>query len=174
MTPPRMWPSVAGTTSAPRNKSVSRLNTLPTRSPVNACRKPLRENRHDSGPTWLAKPSLYETFIRYTLPTYPGASPASLTTLEFSQLLRRLGCTFGGFGRAGTGWGAKWLFFSWAGHTTPLPPMVLIAPARFAVCVAFARGRWRFVALRFAEGSVGGFSRLGGTRLGRGRRWRSG
>jgi hypothetical protein len=29
---------------------------------------PLRTTTHDSGPVWLAKPSLYETSIHYTLP----------------------------------------------------------------------------------------------------------
>src|SRR6266478_5053636 len=29
--------------------------------------------RHDSGPSWLAKPLTFETFVQYNLPVYPGA-----------------------------------------------------------------------------------------------------
>jgi hypothetical protein len=46
--------------SAPR-LAISGLYTLPARSPVNASRTPLPKPVHDSGPAWLAKPSLSET-----------------------------------------------------------------------------------------------------------------
>src|SRR5271157_5085279 len=29
---------------------------------------------HGSGPGWFATPSLYDSFIRYSMPVYPGAS----------------------------------------------------------------------------------------------------
>ena len=54
---------------------LSRLDGQPAHSPVNACRKTLGPDRHDSGSVWFAIPSLYETFIRCSLPIYPGASP---------------------------------------------------------------------------------------------------
>jgi hypothetical protein len=47
--------------SAPRSGPISGLNTLPARSPVNASRTPLPKLAHDSGPAWLARPSLSET-----------------------------------------------------------------------------------------------------------------
>ena len=47
--------------SAPRHSPLSGLHTLPARSPVNASRSPLPKRAHDSGPAWLARPSLSET-----------------------------------------------------------------------------------------------------------------
>jgi hypothetical protein len=72
---------LSSTTSAPRSGhrlrdggSISRLNTRPARSPVNASPSPLRTKVHDSGSVWIATPSLYETFIHNTLPAFTGAS----------------------------------------------------------------------------------------------------
>ena len=56
-------------------RNISRLNTQPARSPVNACPAASRRPSHDSGPVWFAIPSLQETFTPYTLPALPGASP---------------------------------------------------------------------------------------------------
>jgi hypothetical protein len=62
------------TASAPRSNPprggayISRLNTQPARSPVNASPAPLRTPMHDSGPMWLARPSMYKTCIYNTLP----------------------------------------------------------------------------------------------------------
>jgi len=42
--------------------------------PVNASYLTLRPCPHDSEPVWLARPSLYDSFIRYILPAFPGAS----------------------------------------------------------------------------------------------------
>jgi hypothetical protein len=71
---------LGSTTSAPRSGhrlrdggSISRLNTWPARSPVNASSTPLRTPMHDSEPVWIANPSPYETFIHNTLPVFPGA-----------------------------------------------------------------------------------------------------
>src|ERR1051325_5961695 len=61
------------TESASRTKSISRLNTQPARTPVNASPSLLRAPPHDSGPLWLASPLTYETFIHYNPPVYPGA-----------------------------------------------------------------------------------------------------
>ena len=61
------------TASASRTKLLSRLNTRPARTPVNASAIPLRRSPHDSGPLWVASPSTYDSFIHYTSPVYPGA-----------------------------------------------------------------------------------------------------
>lgn len=50
----------------------SRLNTRPASSPVNASTMISRSPPHDSGPTWLATPSLHETFIHCTSPALPA------------------------------------------------------------------------------------------------------
>jgi hypothetical protein len=62
------------TASAPRSNPpcggalISQLNTQPARSPLNASPSPLQTPMHDSGPMWLASPSMYKTFIYNTLP----------------------------------------------------------------------------------------------------------
>ena len=55
------------TASAPRSV-FSRLNTQPARTPVYASPRPYGSSRQDSGPSWLARPSTYDSFIHYTLP----------------------------------------------------------------------------------------------------------
>ena len=52
--------------------SISRLNTWPIRTPVNASPAPLRTPMHDSEPVRIANPSPYETFIHNTLPVLPA------------------------------------------------------------------------------------------------------
>src|SRR4030095_9965715 len=72
---------LSSTASAPRSSrrlrdggSISRLNTWPARTPVNASLVPLRTTKmHDSGSAWVASPSLHETFIHNTLPALTGA-----------------------------------------------------------------------------------------------------
>ena len=62
------------TASVPRSNPpcggawISRLDTRPARTPVNASPASLRTPAHDSGPVWLARPSLYESFIHNTSP----------------------------------------------------------------------------------------------------------
>jgi hypothetical protein len=56
------------TASAPRRKCLSRLDTRPVRTPVNASKSPSRTTPHDSGPVWLATPSPYDSFIHNTSP----------------------------------------------------------------------------------------------------------
>jgi len=56
------------TASASRSEVLSRLNTRPAPSPVNASRPPLRAPAHDSGPVWVATPSPCDSFIHYTSP----------------------------------------------------------------------------------------------------------
>ena len=50
------------TRSAPRRKLLSRLNTQPAHTPVNASQPWLPTTAHDSGTLWLAKPSTFKTF----------------------------------------------------------------------------------------------------------------
>jgi hypothetical protein len=52
---------------------ISRLNTRPVRTPVNASAMTLLSSLHDSGPVWFAIPSPYGSFIHYTLPVLTGA-----------------------------------------------------------------------------------------------------
>ena len=62
------------TASAPRScPQISRLDTRPAPSPVNASPLPSLTTAHDSGPVWLATPSPYETSIRCNLAGFAGA-----------------------------------------------------------------------------------------------------
>ena len=69
-----VWPSAylhgVGT---PEWSKLSRLDTRPARTPVNASPRTLRPVAHDSGPVWVATPSPYETSIRNTSPVLTGA-----------------------------------------------------------------------------------------------------
>src|ERR1700693_3771375 len=56
------------TASASRSKPLTRLNTRPARSPVNASTPPLRAAPHDSGPMWVATSHSYDFCIHYTSP----------------------------------------------------------------------------------------------------------
>src|SRR5882724_11241062 len=56
------------TASASRSKFLTRLNTRPARSPVNASTPPLRVTPHDSGPMWVAISHSYDFCIHYTSP----------------------------------------------------------------------------------------------------------
>jgi len=61
------------TPSAPRNtrfrSSIPSLQ-IPLSNASSAASRP---PSHGSGPEWLAMPSLYDSFIRYSMPVYPGA-----------------------------------------------------------------------------------------------------
>jgi hypothetical protein len=56
------------TASASRRKVLTRLNTRPARSPVNASTPLLRAAPHDSGPMWVATSHSYDFCIHYTSP----------------------------------------------------------------------------------------------------------
>src|SRR5713101_5390013 len=56
------------TASASRRKVLTRLNTRPVRSPVNASTLPLRAAPHDSGPMWVATSHSCDFCIHYTSP----------------------------------------------------------------------------------------------------------
>src|SRR6266550_2839721 len=61
------------TASASRSKSLTRLNTRPARSPVNASTPPSRAAPHDSGPMWVANPLSCDFSIHYNLAGLTGA-----------------------------------------------------------------------------------------------------
>ena len=56
------------TASASRRKILTRLNTRPARSPVNASTLLLQAAPHDSGPMWVATSHSYDFCIHYTSP----------------------------------------------------------------------------------------------------------
>ncbi len=56
------------TASASRSECLTRLNTRPVLSPVNASTPPSQAVPHDSGPVWFATPLPYDFFIHYTSP----------------------------------------------------------------------------------------------------------
>src|SRR5882762_2480506 len=56
------------TASASRSDWLSRLNTRPAHSLVNASTPPSRAAPHDSGPMWVATSHSYDSFIHYTSP----------------------------------------------------------------------------------------------------------
>jgi hypothetical protein len=56
------------TASASRRKVLTRLNTRPAHSPINASTPPLRAAPHDSGPMWVATSHSYDFCIHYTSP----------------------------------------------------------------------------------------------------------
>ena len=61
---------------------ISQLNTLPACAPVNASPPASRLATHDSGSGWFATPFLYDSFIHYSTPVYPGARHGLLGGLE--------------------------------------------------------------------------------------------
>ncbi len=82
-TPPR-WPATRVTATChvafpykPLGRHVemviSELYSLPACAPVNASAGVLPPPPHDSGSGWFAIPFLYDSFIRYSMPVYPGA-----------------------------------------------------------------------------------------------------
>jgi len=64
---------VLGARRHPASTLISGLNIVPARSPVNASPQPSPTTAHDSGPVWLAKPSLSETFTPSHHAGFPGA-----------------------------------------------------------------------------------------------------
>ena len=60
--------------SAPETRvTISRLNTVPARTPTNASAAVLPPPPHSSGPLWLARPSTRDSFIPYNLSVFIGA-----------------------------------------------------------------------------------------------------
>src|SRR6266849_489060 len=71
-----LWPSPSGDEVGTPIKVISELNGWPACAPVNASPATSRPPAHDSGSSWFATPCLYGSFIRDSMPVYPGAPPA--------------------------------------------------------------------------------------------------
>ena len=69
---------------------ISELNGWPARTPVNASPAVLPSPAHDSGPRWIATPFLCGSFIRYSMPVYPGAFPDPVILLVVQRAARNL------------------------------------------------------------------------------------
>jgi hypothetical protein len=70
---PSVLPSVSWYDVGTPVTIISQLNTLPACAPVNASMAALRLATHDSGSGRFATPFLYDSFIHYSTPVYPGA-----------------------------------------------------------------------------------------------------
>src|SRR5437588_10727541 len=78
------------TASASRSKLLTRLNTRPARSPVNASTLPLRAAPHDSGPKWVGRVRWWRGSGLRMMPTFPPP-PLSFRTASFPQYGSKVG-----------------------------------------------------------------------------------
>ena len=79
---PSVLPSASLNSVGVLNWSISQLNTWPVCTPVNASSVTSRAPTHDSGPVWLARPSLYGSFIHNSLPVLTGTLSVRPTHLD--------------------------------------------------------------------------------------------
>ena len=79
---PSVLPSVSWYDVGTPVTIISQLNTLPACAPVNASMAALRLATHDSGSGRFATPFLYDSFIHYSTPVYPGALVTQLPVFE--------------------------------------------------------------------------------------------
>ena len=63
-----VWPSASDNGVGALVDLISRLNTLPERTPVNASPPSSRTAAHDSGTSWFATPSTLDSFIPFSMP----------------------------------------------------------------------------------------------------------
>jgi hypothetical protein len=68
LAPPAVWPSALFNSVGTPKPMISRLNTSPARTPVNASPPSLRTTTHDSGPSWVATPSTYGSCTHSSMP----------------------------------------------------------------------------------------------------------
>ena len=73
LAPPAVWPSTLFHSVGTPKPMISRLNTSPARTPVNASPPPLRTTTHDSGPSWVALPLRRMVLSSTPLCRSPGA-----------------------------------------------------------------------------------------------------
>ena len=85
MTHPPMLPSAMRNDVGTPVAIISQLNTRPACAPVNASMAASRPATHDSGSGWFARPFLYDSFIRYSTPVYPGALRSLLVLLRLPE-----------------------------------------------------------------------------------------
>jgi hypothetical protein len=67
------WPSRPVNPVGTPRVLISELNGWPARTPIDASPAMLPPPAHDTGPWWLATPSMSDSFIPYSMPVYPGA-----------------------------------------------------------------------------------------------------
>src|ERR1039458_8153572 len=84
------------TASASRRKTLTRLNTRPARSPVNASTPPLRAAPHDSGPMWVGRVRWWRGSGLRMMPTFPPP-PLSFRTASFPQYGWKVGLSGSAF-----------------------------------------------------------------------------
>jgi len=82
---PPVWPCAMRNDVGTPVAIISQLNTLPACAPVNASMAASRLAMHDSGSGWFAKPFLYDSFIHYSTPVYPGALRSLLGPMLFTK-----------------------------------------------------------------------------------------
>ena len=97
MSRPSILPSALLNGVGTPNANISQLNTRPTGAPVNASMAALRLATHDSGPGWIATPSLYDSFIHNSTPVYPGALNKLLVFFGIIWFLQGINVMPGGF-----------------------------------------------------------------------------
>jgi hypothetical protein len=78
---------------------ISRLNTLPARTPVLASPPPSRAATPDSGPPWFATPSMWGSLIPFSKPVYPGAQWVLTFPFPWRRRLAHDGALFGALTR---------------------------------------------------------------------------
>ena len=86
------------TASASRRKLLTRLNTRPAHSPVNASTLPLRAAPHDSGPMWVGRVRWWRGSGLRMMPTFPPP-PLSFRTAGFPQYGWKVGLSGSAFPR---------------------------------------------------------------------------
>ena len=67
------WPSRPDNPVGTPRGVISELNSWPARTPIDASPATLPPLAHDTGPWWLATPSMSGSRIPYSMPVYPGA-----------------------------------------------------------------------------------------------------
>ena len=68
------WPSQSGKPVGAPRVVISELNGWPVRTPIDASPAMLPPPAHDTGPWWLATPSMSGSFIPYSMPFIPALS----------------------------------------------------------------------------------------------------
>jgi hypothetical protein len=84
------------TASASRSEFLTRLNTRPARSPVNASTLPLQAAPHDSGPMWVGRVRWWRGSGLRMMPTFPPP-PLSFRTAGFPQYGWKVGLSGSAF-----------------------------------------------------------------------------
>ena len=96
LSPHDILPSASWDSVGTPNLVISELNSPPASTPVNATPAALRPPAHDPGPGWFVRPFLYGSFIRDSMPVYPGAYPtpphSHTPTLRHTPSLSHLLC----------------------------------------------------------------------------------